>query len=72
MNRRQIARSKAQFPRCAYLIFLNEGSNIIGSALDQGTRPLLSLSEKSPPKDPRCRERQCVLAKLRDLSKEAK
>jgi hypothetical protein len=50
MNRQQIARSKAQFPRCAYLIFLNEGSNIIVSALDQGTRPLRSLSEKPPPK----------------------
>ena len=54
-----------------YLIFLDEGSNIIVSALDKGTRPLRSLSEKPSTNDWLCQGRECVLGKLRELSKKA-
>jgi hypothetical protein len=52
-----------------YLIFLNERSNIIVSALGKGTRTLRPLSEKPSTNDLLCRDRECVLGKLGDLSK---
>ena len=55
-----------------YLIFLNEGSNMIVSALGKGTRPLRPLTEMPSTNDWLCGDRECVLGKLRDLSKTAK
>ena len=69
MSLRQIARSSPHSPdMCVqwlmvgldYLIFLDEGSNIIVSALDKGTRPLRSLSEKPGTNDWLC-QGGCVL-----------
>jgi len=51
-----------------YLIFLNEGSNMIVSP---GTQTLRPLSEKPSTNDLLCQDRECVLGKLRDLSKKA-
>lgn len=54
-----------------YLIFLNEGSNMIVSVLGKGTRPLRPLTEMPSTNDWLCGDRECVLGKLRDLSKKA-
>jgi len=60
-----------------YVIFLNEGSNFIGWAIDRGTRPLPyeqpahAAGAEAPSVDPYCQHRECILRKLRDLSKKA-
>ena len=58
-----------------YVIFLNDGDNFIVWALDKGTRPvppdLQKLGAKPPAADPNCQLRECVLDKLRVLSKKA-
>jgi hypothetical protein len=56
-----------------YVIFLNEGDNVIVWALDRGTRPLpldlAKLGAPPPAGDPLCQQRECVLGKLRELGK---
>jgi hypothetical protein len=54
-----------------YLIFLNEGSNMIVSALGKGTRALRPLTEMPITNDWLCQDRECLLGKLRSLSKKA-
>jgi hypothetical protein len=60
-----------------YVIFLNEGSNFIVWAMDRGTRPLPyeqpanAAGAEAPRVDRHCQHRECILQRLRDLSKKA-